>query len=187
MTSEVVLMNRHAVALAADSATTVTYWHQGEREERYFQGANKIFNLSEKHPVGLMTYGSGNLQGVPWEVVVKAFRRHLGSSPHRDLDGYAQALFKFIEENRRLLPEDYLEKQLETSALNQAYFMMASILVDSEYMKAKDEKSRLLRAETVYQEKKRQVMKAELLGNASESDVDKASCKVQRECGQPFI
>ena len=93
-------MNRHAVALAADSATTVTYWHGGEREERYFQGANKIFNLSRTHPVGLMTYGTANLQGVPWEVVVKAFRHHLGSRTHTTLDGYAQDLFKFIEGNR---------------------------------------------------------------------------------------
>ena len=123
-------MNRHAVALAADSATTVTYWHRGEREERYFQGANKIFNLSRAHPVGLMTYGTASLQGVPWEVGVKAFRRHLGSRSHTSLDGYAQALFKFIEGNRFILPADYLEQNFCASAQNQAYYMMVSILLD---------------------------------------------------------
>ena len=71
MTCEVALLNRRAVALAADSATTVTYWEQDERKERYFKGTNKLFNLSTVHPVALMTSDSGNMQGVPWEVIVK--------------------------------------------------------------------------------------------------------------------
>ena len=54
MTSEVCLMNRLAVVLAADSATTVTQWTERGPEERYFKGANKIFQLSDHHPVGLM-------------------------------------------------------------------------------------------------------------------------------------
>jgi hypothetical protein len=54
MTCEVALLNRRAVALAADSATTVSYWRGGERKERYVKGTNKLFNLSAHHPVGLM-------------------------------------------------------------------------------------------------------------------------------------
>ena len=42
MTSEVCMMNRLAVVLAADSATTVTYWGDKGKEERYFKGANML-------------------------------------------------------------------------------------------------------------------------------------------------
>jgi hypothetical protein len=65
MTSEVALLNRSAVALAADSATTVTYWEKDHFETRYFKGTNKIFHLSTVHPVGIMIYAAANLQGAP--------------------------------------------------------------------------------------------------------------------------
>ena len=44
MTCEVAIMNRRALVLAADSAGTVTTWVNGNREERYFKGENKIFS-----------------------------------------------------------------------------------------------------------------------------------------------
>ena len=72
MTSEVVLLNRSCIALAADSAATVSYWEDGERKTRYFKGANKIFNLSVAHPVGLLTYGSASLQGVRSKILLYA-------------------------------------------------------------------------------------------------------------------
>jgi hypothetical protein len=46
MTAEVAIMNRNALVLAADSATTVTAWVGGEKETRYYKGANKLFQLS---------------------------------------------------------------------------------------------------------------------------------------------
>ena len=58
MTSEVALLNKSAIALAADSATTVTYWENNEPVTPYFKGANKIFNISRHHPVGVMTFAA---------------------------------------------------------------------------------------------------------------------------------
>ncbi len=57
MTAEVAIMNEHVIVLAADSATTVSMWIGGERKTRYFRGANKLFQLSRGHPVGLMIHG----------------------------------------------------------------------------------------------------------------------------------
>jgi hypothetical protein len=71
MTSEVCLMNRLAVVLAADSATTVTQWGEKGKEERYFKGANKTFQVSNYHPVGMMVFDSADILKVPWEVVIK--------------------------------------------------------------------------------------------------------------------
>jgi hypothetical protein len=58
-------MNQRALVFAADSAATVSYYSPtGKRMTRYFKGANKLFQLSAAHPVGLMINGSASLHGV---------------------------------------------------------------------------------------------------------------------------
>ena len=106
MTSEVCIMNRLAVVLAADSASTVTYWGERGQEQRYFKGANKIFQLSNNHPVGLMIFDSADILRVPWEIVVKSFRAFLGDKEFNTLGEYAAEFFSFMNESPRLFPED---------------------------------------------------------------------------------
>lgn len=96
MTSEVALLNKSAIALAADSATTVTYWEKDKPKTRYFKGANKVFNLSRSHPVGVMTFAAANLNGVPWEIIIKSYRSHLKANSHDQLAEYATDFFNFI-------------------------------------------------------------------------------------------
>jgi hypothetical protein len=97
-------MNRLAVVLAADSATTVTQWGEKGKEERYFKGANKIFQVSNYHPVGMMVFDSAEILKVPWEVVIKQFRSHLGNKSFNDLRGYAEEFFSFLNGSARLFP-----------------------------------------------------------------------------------
>lgn len=104
MTSEVCLMNRLTVVLAADSATTVSYWRDGKRETRYLKGANKVFQLSETQPVGLMIYSAADLLDVSWEVLIKDFRNKLGNAEFADLAGYASAFFDYINNCADFLP-----------------------------------------------------------------------------------
>lgn len=111
MTSEVALMNRRAVALAADSAATFSHWNRGQRRERYFKGANKIFHLSLEAPVGLMIYDNGTLQGLPWDTLVKRFRHDEGRSKFASLSEYGEHFFKWINENRDAFPDDFLIAQ----------------------------------------------------------------------------
>ncbi len=58
MTAEICVANRSAIVLAADSAATVTHWQDGAPKERYYKGANKVFQFSETEPVGVMIYDS---------------------------------------------------------------------------------------------------------------------------------
>jgi len=129
MTCEIAIMNRLAVALAADSATTVSQWADGKREVRYFKGANKIFQLSDHHPVGLMIYGTAALQGVPWEIIAKDFRTNLGSKSFKHVSGYADALFDFIAKHKQLFPKafqkDNLGKEAYKAALSFLFFEAA--------------------------------------------------------------
>lgn len=50
MTAIVAVLNKHAVAVAADSAVTMGNTH------KVVNSANKIFTLSKYNPVAVMTY-----------------------------------------------------------------------------------------------------------------------------------
>lgn len=104
MTSEVCLMNRLGVVLAADSATTVKYWNGNAEEVRYFKGANKIFQLSESQPVGIMIYNAVDALRVPWEVIIKEFRRELGAKSFNSIQGYADEFIAFMNRDQKLFP-----------------------------------------------------------------------------------
>ena len=110
MTSEICLMNRLSIVLAADSATTVSYWNGMEREERYFKGANKIFQLSDFHPVGVMIYDAADIMGVPWEVVIKGFRVSISDKSFNDVEGYANEFVHYVDENYSFIPVDVRNK-----------------------------------------------------------------------------
>jgi len=77
MTAEVSVMNRLAVALAADSAVTL-----GARTGKIYTSAEKLFHLAATAPVGLMVYGQASFVGLPWETIVKAYREYLGPKTH---------------------------------------------------------------------------------------------------------
>ncbi len=107
MTCEIAIMNRQAIALAADSATTITRWVEGKQEHRFFKGSNKIFQLSNHHPVGVMIFGTASLHEVPWEVIIKDFRHRLGRDSFKGLSGFADALFDYIKNHELLIPASY--------------------------------------------------------------------------------
>jgi hypothetical protein len=128
-------MNSVAAVLAADSATTVQYYGKEGIEQRYFKGANKIFQLSHKHPVGLMIYNAASLLNVPWEVTIKEFRRSLGDKSFNTVEGFAEEFFDFIQSNTRFFPEDVriadFVKFCESTAVQKALFLSRRLAEDS--------------------------------------------------------
>ena len=136
VTSEVCLMNRGAVVLAADSATTVTSWTGTARETRYFKGANKIHQLTDSRPVALMIFDSADLFNVPWEVVVKAFRAEFGNTPCDALEGYAQAFFEFLERDKRLFPDEVQREEVFRLAKLAAWRLSDKIVKDTTIAKS---------------------------------------------------
>lgn len=90
MTAEIAILNKHGVALAADSAVSI-----GER--KVYNSANKLFALSKKHPVGIMIYGSAEFMGTPWETIIKYYRgRHLKDQSFARLQDYADDFVEFL-------------------------------------------------------------------------------------------
>lgn len=89
MTTEVIVANRHAVAMAADSALTVG-------KDRVWKTANKLFSLGPVNDIGVMMNGSGDYLGVSWEVVVKLFRSNLGDKKCATVKDCADKFFEFL-------------------------------------------------------------------------------------------
>jgi hypothetical protein len=99
MTSEVAVMNRLAVALAADSAVTAS-------RKKVYNSANKLFMLSVTDPVGVMVYNNSSLMHVPWETLIKDFRSRLGSKSFPHLPDYGDAFFRYLEGRMDLFPRE---------------------------------------------------------------------------------
>lgn len=88
-------MNCSGVALAADSAVTVG-------SQKIYNSAMKLFALSKIAPVAIMIFGNAALSNVPWEIVIKEYRRSLAATTFATLDEYAKNFVKFIEDSEVL-------------------------------------------------------------------------------------
>ncbi len=90
MTAEVALLNKTAVALAADSAMTL-----GRTGKTY--PVNKLFALSRYHPVGIMIYNNAMFMDVPWETLIKMHRGSIKRDDPKPTTGhYADDLLKYV-------------------------------------------------------------------------------------------
>ena len=113
MTAEVAVINKSAVAIAADSAvTTELVDSSGRRHDKIFNTANKVFALSKYSPVGIMVYNTMELGGVPWETLIKEYRRHLATLKFDSLEEYADHFFNFLSGNKTLFNEEHIKEVL---------------------------------------------------------------------------
>lgn len=130
MTSEVALMNKTAVVLAADSAATVRVWENGRIVDRFHKGANKIFNISVTQPVGLMIYAAADFQGMPWEVLAKAYRDARKNTCLDKLEDYSKDMFDFIAKDDKAFPSSLRVQQFREFALDAALRIARAVAED---------------------------------------------------------
>ncbi|KGX08048.1 hypothetical protein Y036_2106 [Burkholderia pseudomallei] len=123
MTCEVAVLNRLAVALAADSAVTYTSLTGSAQQRTYATGANKIFQLTKTAPVGAMLYNTADLQEIPWELIIKSFRDEIGDERRDALSEYASALADYIRGHDALFPPAHREKHFRQLAAG-AFFRL---------------------------------------------------------------
>jgi len=93
MTTEIAVLNRLGIALAADSAVTIS----GAGTTKVFDSADKLFELSPIHPVALMLNGNMDCFGVPWELLIKDFRETQGSGNNRPIKRWADDFIAYVE------------------------------------------------------------------------------------------
>lgn len=93
MTAIVGTINRRGVAFAADSAAT----HSLSQVHKITNHANKIFELSRFHPVGICICGNVDFLGLPWEEIFKMYRKTLGATKFDNLKDYTTNFFHFVK------------------------------------------------------------------------------------------
>jgi hypothetical protein len=93
MTAVVGILNKQAVAIAADSAVTIS----GVNGKKIFNRANKIFTLSKFHPVGVMIYNSASFMATPWETIIKIYRKNLGQKYFDTVKDYQEDFIRFLK------------------------------------------------------------------------------------------
>lgn len=93
MTTEIAVANRLGIALASDSAVTIT----GGGRVKIFDTADKLFELSLRHPVGVMINGNMDCLGVPWEVLVKDFREVQGDTKRTTIGEWMKDFLSYVE------------------------------------------------------------------------------------------
>ena len=108
MTAIVGVLNKQAVAVAADSAVTIG------SGRKIYNTANKIFTLSKRHPIGVAIYGNARFNSsIPWEIVIKMYRDQLGDTTKPTIKEYASGFFDYLENYKnKYLSQDTLNKVL---------------------------------------------------------------------------
>lgn len=105
MTAVVGILNKQAVALAADSAVTIG----GPNGRKILNRANKVFTLSKFHPVGVMIYNSAQFMATPWETIIKTYRKQLKDKSYSTLEEYLKDFIQFLH-SKNLFSEEGIQK-----------------------------------------------------------------------------
>jgi len=107
MTSEVVLMNRQAVAMAADSAVTIS----GDRYLKTYQSVDKLFPLVDGQPIAVMIYNNAEIMSTPWETVISIYREQARGRSLETVDAYAEDFMEFLSGNPDLFPAEHQDTE----------------------------------------------------------------------------
>jgi len=134
MTAEIAVMNKSAIALAADSAVTI---HEGKK---IYNTVNKLFALSQCHPVGIMIYGNSEFMGVPWETIIKCYRQKLARKKFNNLSEYFFDFIKFIQTDTVVFPPRLINLQFEIKITSFYYNLREEIDKEVEKVIEKNKK-----------------------------------------------
>jgi len=139
MTAEVLIMNKHAVAIAADSAATRNIYGS----PKIANTANKLFRLSKKASVGILLYNNSRINDIPFELLVKDFRAKHLDYDFDELSKYAESFLTYLGNcsiNTKEIESNYVKKAIEfmlsdISNISQQYFQENNIVDSSEIIK----------------------------------------------------
>jgi len=147
MTAEIVIMNKQAIAVAADSAVTITLQKSDkeERKQKIFVSSNKLFALSKFHPVCIMVYGDTSFMGIPWETIIKLYRKKLEKTDFPLLLDYADSFLKFLESRGELFSMSAQHQYFEANV--RGYFLLIRRKIEKNAKELISEKGRIMEKE----------------------------------------
>ena len=104
MSAGICIMNRNAIAMAADSAVTV-----GDHAAIH-NSANKLFSLSRVAPVGVIVYANAALMTVPIEIIVKQYKKQLADRVFPKLNDYVNDFLDYLRDKSQFFRFDINEQ-----------------------------------------------------------------------------
>lgn len=110
--ASIVVMNRFAAVIAADSAYAV--------DDKVLYGATKIFKLSDKYPVAVTMDGNSGFMCVPIELLINKYREYEGEKDYNDLQGYVDNFIEFLN-NEQGLHDDQLQHTVLRAEIRDFY------------------------------------------------------------------
>lgn len=111
MTAIVGVLNKEAVAIAADSAVTINC----PSGHKVLNTANKIFQVSRKHPVGVMMYNFATFMDTPWSIVIKMYRDQLADKSFGTLQDYVCDFVLYLKSKDFFCTEKKQKQKLSMS------------------------------------------------------------------------
>ena len=114
MTAIVGILNKHGVAIAADSATTVT----NSQGRKVLNSATKIFQLSKKYPVAVMIYSNASFLDTPWELIIKLYCQRRGNNPKHHLKDWAKDFIDFLGDEDYFCKKEMQEASLQNNLID---------------------------------------------------------------------
>lgn len=109
MSAGICIMNRNAIAMAADSAVTV-----GDHIAIH-NSANKLFSLSKVAPVGAIIYANSTFMNVPMEIIFKEYKKFVNKKTLNSLKDYLFDFISYLESNTKYFRFDISEESYVNS------------------------------------------------------------------------
>jgi hypothetical protein len=127
MTAEIVVMNREAIVLAADSASSLM-GGETERPQKIFTSANKIFELSPAHTICFMIFNYASFMGIPWEIIFAHYRKKVHDVTFMTTEDCADHFIDFLAHETDLVPVEGEENYFVINAYHYFLWIKQTIL-----------------------------------------------------------
>jgi len=107
MTAEILIMNKSAISMAADSVVTVG-------DKKTYAGVNKLFMLSNNPPMGIMIYGTADFMEMPMESLIKEYRKECENKGYTTVSEFSENFMEFLKKYSfsKSNPEEIFQQQL---------------------------------------------------------------------------
>lgn len=134
MTAIVGILNKKGIAIAADSAVTftnaskvVTRNEEGEEvtlfQDKVINSGDKMLRLKDKQPVAVMTVQNANLVQLPWDVIIRWYRKQRDDSGFPNLQDYIEDFMAFV--NSDVIKPHIKEKNISFDYDHRTYLIFA--------------------------------------------------------------
>lgn len=102
MTAVVGILNKRGIAIAADSAVTITR----DRKEKIENSANKMLRMSDVCPISIMIVGSASFLCTPWDIIVRRYRQKRGNTHFPTVQACIDDFISYMTTEKIFFPEE---------------------------------------------------------------------------------